>query len=161
MARSPLLEEGAATPVVRRLMLALLVFGMIATAVDLYLLDHFEDTKQTVPFVAVGLGLVIVAWHVIDGGATSVRVLQAVMLAFLVSGIVGVVLHFRGNMEFQVDIDPTIGRWELFNKVMRAKAPPALAPGAMAQLGLLGLIYSYRHPALAAGGRSSSSNSGA
>jgi hypothetical protein len=28
-------------------------------------------------------------------------------------------------------------------------AIPALAPGAMAQLGLLGLLVSYRHPAVA------------
>ena len=27
-------------------------------------------------------------------------------------------------------------------------ATPALAPGALAQLGLLGLLYTYRHPAL-------------
>jgi len=29
---------------------------------------------------------------------------------------------------------------------MTAKTPPALAPGAMIQLGLLGLVYTYRHP---------------
>jgi hypothetical protein len=27
-----------------------------------------------------------------------------------------------------------------------AKAPPALAPAVMAQLGFLGLLYTYRHP---------------
>jgi hypothetical protein len=32
-------------------------------------------------------------------------------------------------------------------KVMSGAAP-ALAPGAMVQLGLLGLIYTFRHPAL-------------
>jgi hypothetical protein len=59
-----------------------------------------------------------------------------------------VVLHFRGNMAFQLDIDPSLSGWALADKVLRAKAPPTMAPGAMAQLGLLGLIYSYRHPAL-------------
>ncbi|HYJ16246.1 MAG TPA: hypothetical protein VE170_12200 [Candidatus Limnocylindria bacterium] len=29
-----------------------------------------------------------------------------------------------------------------------AKAPPLLAPGSMVQLGLLGLAYTYKHPAL-------------
>jgi hypothetical protein len=36
---------------------------------------------------------------------------------------------------------------DLFSKVMTGAAP-ALAPGAMVQLGLLGLIYTFRHPAL-------------
>ena len=30
----------------------------------------------------------------------------------------------------------------------RAPLAPALAPSALAQLGLLGLLYTYRHPAL-------------
>jgi hypothetical protein len=72
------------------------------------------------------------------------------MLFFLASAAIGVGLHYSGNLEFQLDIDPSQSRWELFKKVMHAKAPPAIAPGAMAQLGLLGLIYAYRHPALAA-----------
>jgi hypothetical protein len=33
--------------------------------------------------------------------------------------------------------------WELVEKVMRAKAPPVLAPGMMLQFGLLGLAYAY------------------
>jgi len=33
--------------------------------------------------------------------------------------------------------------WELVQKVMRAKAPPVLAPGMMLQFGLLGLAYAY------------------
>jgi hypothetical protein len=57
-----------------------------------------------------------------------------------------VFLHYQGNVEFQMEIDPTQHGSELFWKVMRAKAPPALAPGLMAQLGLLGLIYAFRHP---------------
>ena len=60
----------------------------------------------------------------------------------------GIVLHYRGNLEFQLEIDATQSSWDLFRKVIHAKAPPALAPGAMTQLGLLGLVYTFRHPAL-------------
>jgi hypothetical protein len=45
-------------------------------------------------------------------------------------------------------MDPSLSGWPLFVKVVTAKAPPALAPGVMVQLGLLGLVYTYRHPAL-------------
>ena len=36
----------------------------------------------------------------------------------------------------------------LFWAAIGAKAPPLLAPGSMVQLGLLGLAYTYKHPAL-------------
>jgi len=56
------------------------------------------------------------------------------------------VLHYRGSMEFQLEVNPELAGLELFLKVVRAKAPPALGPGAMIQLGLLGLAYAYRYP---------------
>jgi hypothetical protein len=69
------------------------------------------------------------------------------MVLLVVGGAAGVVLHYRGSLEFQREMDPTQSGWELFTKVMHAKAPPTLAPGAMAQLGLVGLVYTFRHPA--------------
>jgi hypothetical protein len=136
---------GSSMVAVRRLLLALLTFGIVATTADLLLLEHYEDPWQLVPLALNGLGLASIAWHVAAGGAATVRVLQIVMAGFLAAGLVGVALHYRGNLEFQLDINPDQTSWELFTKVMRAKAPPALAPGVMAQLGLLGLIYTYRH----------------
>jgi len=60
---------------------------------------------------------------------------------FLVAGLAGLALHFRGAAEFQLEIDPAMGTWDLVKKVMRAKAPPVLAPGVMLLLGLIGLAY--------------------
>jgi hypothetical protein len=56
-------------------------------------------------------------------------------------------------------MDPTLEGWGLFVKVMRAKAPPALAPAAVIQIGLLGLLYTFRHAALAQAARDDSSPS--
>jgi hypothetical protein len=61
---------------------------------------------------------------------------------FLLAGFLGMGLHFYGAAEFQLETNPRIGNWELIKKVMRAEAPPVLAPGVMLQLGLLGLLYS-------------------
>jgi hypothetical protein len=55
--------------------------------------------------------------------------------------------HYIANVEFQREVDPSIGGTALFWKAMGAKTPPALAPGSMLQLGLIGLAYAYRHPA--------------
>jgi hypothetical protein len=133
---------------VRKLLLLVISFGLLMTGLDLILLEHYEDSWMLVPLFLIALSLAVIVGHALVGAAGSVRLMQGVMVLLVLSGLMGVVLHFQGNLEFQVEIDPTLSRWELFNKVIRAKAPPALAPGAMAQLGLLGLVYCYRHPAL-------------
>lgn len=142
----------------RRLLLAVIVLGLCGTGLDLVLLEHYEDPSQFVPLVVIGLTLFVIAGHLAFGGAGTVWVLRSVMAFLLVAGALGVVLHYRGSMEFQIEMDATLSGWDLFTKVLHAKAPPTLAPGVLAQLGLLGLVYTYRHPALTR--RSSSSSSG-
>jgi len=133
---------------IRRLLLLLLSFGIVATTTDLMLLNHHEDVWQYAPLVLNGLALATIIWHVLTGSAASVRTLQVLMLFFVLAAVFGVVFHYQGNLEFQLEINPEQPAWDLFKKVMQAKAPPALAPGVMAQLGFLGLIYTYRHPAI-------------
>lgn len=140
------------TSPLRRFVLAVLVFGLIGVLADLVALKHFEDAWQLVPVFLIGLAFGAIGWYLLGGGAPSVRLLQILMLFFVVAGVMGVVLHYRGNMEFQLEIDPSQTGWDLFTKVIQAKAPPAFAPGAMAQLGLLGLAYAFRHPALGSNG---------
>jgi hypothetical protein len=69
------------------------------------------------------------------------------MVLYLLIGLLGVYLHYRGNVEFALERYPTLGGFKLMWKALRG-ATPALAPGALAQLGLLGLLYTYRHPAV-------------
>ena len=134
---------------IRRMLLGLLVLGLIGTAVELLFLSHFEDVLQLVPLALIALALGILLWHAAARNAASVHALRATMVLAIVSAGVGFVLHYRANAEFQLDIDPSARGPALWMKVLRAKAPPALAPGVLAHLGLLGLAYTYRHPALA------------
>src|SRR5438132_279243 len=134
--------------VIRRWLLAVLALGLVGTAVELVLLEHYETAAQWVPLISIALALAVLVWHRLKGDALSIRALQATMLLFLVAGLVGTGLHLRGAAEFQTEIDPSQSRWEIFKKAMRSKAPPVLAPGLMVQLGLVGLAYAYRHPAL-------------
>lgn len=133
---------------VRRLLLAIVTIGMAGTIADLLLLDHYEDVWQALPLVLLSAGLILVALIWTDPGRTTVRAFAALMILFILSGLAGFALHYNGNLEFQREIDPTQHGWTLFMAVMRAKAPPALAPGGMIQLGLIGLLGVYRHPAL-------------
>lgn len=139
------------TPLVgrlRRLLLGILAIGMTGTAADLLLIEHYEETWQAPPLVLIVIALVLVAALWLKAGRLGVTVLRVVMLLFIVSGALGVVMHYDGSSEFQREIDPSLSGWPLFVKVVTAKAPPALAPGVMVQFGLLGLLYTYRHPAL-------------
>lgn len=133
-------------PAVRRILLAVLFVGVLGTGTDLALLNHFEDPLQLTPLVLLGLGLVLLVWHVINQGRASVRALQVLMILFVIGGLAGLVLHYRGSMEFQLEVNPELSGLELFLKAIRAKAPPALGPAAMIHLGLLGLAYAYRYP---------------
>jgi len=133
------------------MLLFVLVLGMAGTAAELVLLQHYEDPWQIAPIALIGLGLIVAAWHAVTSGAASVRALQALMTLFVFSGPIGVGLHYKANSEFELEMDATLAGLRLFRESLSG-ATPALAPGTMVQLGLIGLIYTYRHPRLGAGG---------
>ena len=130
-----------AVELVRGLILAVLAIALLGTVTELVLLEHYEQVLQLVPVVLIAAALVAIAWQVASRGAASLRALEIIMILFVLAGFAGVVAHFLGSAEFQLDLDPSMANWELLEKVMRAKAPPLLAPGMMLQMGLLGLIY--------------------
>ncbi len=125
---------------IRRLLLALLVFGMAGTTAELWLMGHYEDWKQLIPFGVMALSTLTGFWHGFARTTSSASMFRLSMLLLMVAGATGSVLHYRANMEFQLEMDPTMGGMALLLKVLHAKAPPALAPGNMALLGLLGLV---------------------
>ena len=133
--------------VVRRILLLTLVLGLIGVGIELLLLEHFEDTIQKLPLALITLALVVLAWHGIDRRAAPVRALQLLMLVFMLAGVIGLTLHYQGNVEFELEMYPSRSGFELFREAMMG-ATPAFAPGTMIQLGLIGLAYSYRHPTL-------------
>lgn len=120
---------------------AVLLLGMIGTAGELLLLGHTEDLRQWIPLILLCAGLPVSVWYVLDSSALSARVLQGILIGFIVSGMAGIYFHYQGSAEFKLESNPRLAGWALFREAIGAKAPPLLAPGAMVQLGLLGLIY--------------------
>jgi hypothetical protein len=133
---------------IRRALFAILLLGMLATGIELVLLNHMEDRLQWVPLVLLGLGLLAAAWHGLRTTAPSVRALRLIFCAFVAAGLAGMYFHYQGAVEFKLESNPSLQGWGLFRQAVFSKAPPLLAPGTMIQLGLLGLIYAYRHPAI-------------
>lgn len=135
------------TDAARRILLAILLLGVIGIAAELLLMGHDEDVYQGIPIALAFATLLMSAVVVIRPAAGAIRLFQIVMVLMIVSGAVGVYLHFQVNIEFQLEMDPALSGISLYRKAILAKTPPALAPGAMTQLGLIGLAYTFRHPA--------------
>jgi hypothetical protein len=123
--------------------LGVLVLGLAGTGTELVLLEHYEQALQFVPLVLIVAAVAAIMWQVARNDAASLRALEIIMALFVLAGFAGVAAHFHGSAEFQLDLNPSMTAWELVEKVMRAKAPPLLAPGMMLQMGLLGLAYVY------------------
>jgi hypothetical protein len=130
------------------MLLSVLLLGLLGLGTELLLLQHDESFAQIIAPGLIGLALLIVAWHLLHGGSSSVRALQVTMALFVAAGALGMYFHYGANVEFQREMDPSLNGIGLFWKAVAAKTPPPLAPGAMTQLGLIGLAYTFRHPAL-------------
>ena len=139
--------EGPTIRLLRRAVGAVFVLGLIGTATELILLEHVEDPWQWTPLVLIGLCWAVLLWRVLGGGAGALRAFQGLMVLFLAAGALGLVLHYRGNVEFELEMYPSRKGFELFWEALKG-ATPALAPGMMIQLGLLGLASTLRHPLL-------------
>jgi hypothetical protein len=146
---SPLL-----TASLRQLLLVLVFIGIIGLAIELLLLRHAESFTQLIPHVTLAIGLIATGAVYFRPGSHTIKTFQLAMLLFLLVGLLGIFFHLRGNVEFALERDPSLSGMKLVSKVLRG-ATPALAPGALVQLGLLGLIFTYRHPALTGSSRSS------
>ncbi|HJP85637.1 MAG TPA: hypothetical protein VJ852_06585 [Gemmatimonadaceae bacterium] len=136
----------------RQLVLALVFIGIVGLEIELALLRHADSFSQWIPHIVLLAGLVITVLVAVHPTVTTMRSFQGMMWLFVAVGLLGLFFHYKGNIEFAVERDPTLRGFRLIWKALRG-ATPALAPGAMSQLGLLGLIYTYRHPLLTDNGR--------
>jgi hypothetical protein len=111
----------------RRGMLGLVGLGTAGAIVELVALEHYTDWNQLIPLVVAAIGLLSGTWMALAPGLAALRVWQFTMLLFVGTGITGITMHYDVASD-TVD-------------------PPILAPGLFVQLGLLGLLYTFRHPA--------------
>ncbi|MGH7540582.1 MAG: hypothetical protein ACRELC_06260 [Gemmatimonadota bacterium] len=134
-------EAGALRPT----LLGILFLGIVGTAAELLLIGHTESATQLIPLGALGLGLASGVLVALRPRPRTLWILRATMGLFLVAGVLGLYLHYRGNREFELEMDPSMSGLELVWETLTG-ATPALAPASMAWLGLLGLAYAFRHP---------------
>ena len=143
-------DGAAADTALRRVLLLIVALGTLGLATELFLLEHFEEWTQWLPFVVLGSGFAGCVLLGLRPRAALVRSFRWIMIATIVTGVSGIWLHFAGNRAFEIEMDAAQRGWLLVWHSLRG-ATPALAPGAMVQLGLTGLLYTWRHPALTHG----------
>jgi hypothetical protein len=131
----------------RRLLLLIFVLGALGVGAELVLLDHTESTWQFVPLVLLPIGLLWCGAVLLRPTSQTVFGLRATMVAFVFASLIGLVQHYRGNVEFELEMYPSMKGLELVWEALTG-ATPALAPGAMALLGLIGLAACFDHPSL-------------
>jgi hypothetical protein len=128
---------------IRRVILAVLLMGMGGLLIELSLLAHYEDVTQWIPLAALAGGIFSIITQLVHPRAWTLMMVRCVMVLFIVCGLLGMYLHYRGSREFQLEMDPSMSGTALVWKVLHAKSPPTLSPGAMVQMGILGLGYAY------------------
>jgi hypothetical protein len=132
----------------RRILLLLVLMGLLGGAAELLVIAHWESPWQWSPLILFALALPALAWLALGRRKNAVRAWQGLMILFLLSGFVGLGLHWNGKVEFKKETDPSLRGTRLFWEAMKSVSPPALAPAMMTYLGLLGLACTFRHPAL-------------
>jgi hypothetical protein len=109
---------------------------------------------QLAPLALLGAGILVTMWALMRPRRAAIRMLRLLMVLFVAGGIVGVILHYRGNVAFELEMSPSRAGLSLMAKALTG-ATPVLAPGSMSLLGIVGLAFTYRHPALRSAGFSS------
>jgi hypothetical protein len=110
----------------RRGILGLVGLGTAGVSVELVFLEHYTDWNQLIPVTVAGLGLLATIWIAVAPGLVALRAWQFTMLLFVGTGITGITMHY--------------------DVVSETVNPPRFAPGVFVHLGLLGLLYTFRHP---------------
>jgi hypothetical protein len=130
---------------VRQPLIAVFLFGAIGVGFELILLGHTEETWQWVPIVLLGTSIPLATALAFKPTRGVIRLFTFIMVVFIGAGGIGLIQHFRGNLEFELEMYPSMGGWELLWEALKG-ATPTLAPGTMTLLGLIGIIYTFRHP---------------
>ena len=125
---------------VKKMIVLALLFMMIGTLLELYLLDHYEDAFQQIPVLCIAFSLINLIILFFKRSKIIIKLFKLVLVLTSFSGIYGVFLHLQSNFEFEQDMKPTATNWELFSESLSG-ALPTLAPMSMLVLAFIG--YSY------------------
>jgi hypothetical protein len=89
-----------------------------------------------------GAALALLLVNALTASRAARAALDAVMALSIVAGVLGLAMHLSGNLEWELERAPELTGFPLLRDALMG-ATPTLAPGAMIQLGLIGLLHGY------------------
>ena len=111
----------------RRMLGAIFLFGSFGTGAELMLMGTPRAYGKTSRSSSSQSGAAARTGGA-QAGLTQLRAFQLVLILFVVSGVAGVLLHYKGNTEFELELNPDLSGVALFSESMRAQLrrwPPA------------------------------------
>ena len=117
-----------------RLALLIFLFFHVGLILELLLIGHYDSFWQYFPLISLGLGIVSLLL-----GVKSLIVVKFFYLLTILIGVLGVALHLKSNCEFILEVYRDIEWSKLISKSFTG-AIPALAPGTLIPIGLLGFL---------------------
>lgn len=124
----------------KKVLVLALLFMMIGSLLELYLLEHYEDTWQLIPVICIGVALINFCVLLYRRSQAAIHLFKIVLVLTTFSGVYGVFLHLQSNFEFEQDMKPTASFWQLITDSLSG-ALPTLAPMSLVVLACIG--YSY------------------
>lgn len=126
-----------------RALTGLFLVGCAGALSELLLTGHYEGWEQWIPLALLSLGLALGVLWFRTGKEAARRGLLALGWALSGGGIVGSILHLKGNREFELEMYPDLSGLDLVVESITG-ATPALAPGALILLGLLAVLVTHK-----------------
>ncbi len=133
--------------ILRRIILGIIFIGTVGAVVELFFIGHYKEFTQWPPFILLGLTAIGVILMTRNPSPRMVQLFRWLMVIVALSSLAGIFFHLKGNVEFKMETKPDLKGLTLLWKSMLGGIP-ILAPGIMAQIGMLGLGYTFKHPNL-------------
>jgi hypothetical protein len=129
----------------RQWLLLLSTMATLMVPIELLFVEHYEEWKMYIPFVLSGLTLIGIFLVAFWPNKKTLLLFRIVMAFLLVGSLLGVYFHLSGNLELTEEINPELVGFSRIWDILSGAAP-ALAPGLLAQVALMGFLFTYKHP---------------
>ena len=140
-------HESAVLSSIRTLLFFTFIAGLFGTGGELLLMSHTE-VFQLIPLILIGCCAVTSGLYGVIRDKVSLKIFRASLILLIAGGITGLYFHFKGNLEFEQEINPAVIGFALYWKAIQGISPPSLAPCSLSLLGMVGLLSTYGHPLL-------------
>lgn len=123
------------------------IFIFAGTLLELFLLEHYEENIQYLPFILsiIGILVLITAWF--KQTKATILTMRWFMVIVGLGSLVGIYFHLYHDMAVIQYKNPAISSGTAFWQAV-LDGLPLIAPGVLFLAGILGIAATYKHPKL-------------